>query len=318
MKKYFILLLFGSFVISSCKKEQIELLTQEVDSHTSLPLFDVFFVNDSIGYSCGGDKYSIGIFLKTLDGGKTWSLPDSIIPKAAYAQYFFNAGEGFVGGFDTWLAYTTDSGKTFSGQPSYELETQDIAFGDRLHGVRVNGSGYGNGKIISTNDGGASWKSADPLLNGLRCVTFSDMNTAFAGGYGVIYKSTDAGQTFFPLDIHGDFFVAVDFPSARVGYFAGFQGMILKTTDAGTSFTKVMKENIPFAKREHFEAIDFWDENNGFVAGYAGVMYQTTDGGEHWKKIKQFTDANLRDVHLFSPTSGVIVGDNGKIFLFKL
>ena len=317
MKKYFVLLLAVSLVISSCKKEQIELLTQEVDAHTSLPLFDVFFANDSIGYICGGDKYNKGIFLKTSDGGKMWNTPDSIIPKAAYAQYFFNANEGFVGGYDTWLAYTADSGKTFSAQPSYELETQDISFGDHLHGVRVNGSGYADGKILSTNNGGSSWTTTAILSNGFRCVTFSDATTVFAGGYGVIYKSTDAGQTFFPLDIRGDFFVATDFPSANVGYFAGFQGVILKTSDAGNSFSKVMKENTPFAKREHFEAIDFIDDDNGFVAGDNGLMYQTTDGGNNWKKVKQFTDTNLRDIHLFSATSGIAVGDNGKIFLFR-
>jgi photosystem II stability/assembly factor-like uncharacterized protein len=316
VKTLFPILLLASFCFSSCKKDQIELLTQEVDSHTSLPLFNLFFVNDSVGYACGGDKYSIGIFLKTLDGGRTWTSPDSIIPKVAFTQYFFSASEGYVAGYETWLAYTNDSGATFSANPEYKLETNGIAFGDRLHGVRANGSGFADGVIQSTNDGGQSWTS-NSLSNSLKCVVYADPNTAFLGGYGVIYKSTDAGQTFSPLDIHGDFFVAADFPSPSVGYFAGYQRMILKTTNGGNSFTKVMKENAPFASREHFEAIDFWDENNGFVAGDNGVMYQTNDGGEHWKKIKAFTDVTLRSIHLFSPTSGIVAGDNGKIFLFR-
>jgi photosystem II stability/assembly factor-like uncharacterized protein len=316
VKKYFFLLLFATCLVSSCKKEQIELLTQEVDSHTSLPLFNVFFPNDSVGYACGGDKYSTGILLKTLDGGQTWSLPDSIIPKAAYAQYFFSSSEGFVAGYDTWLAYTNDGGASFVANPDYKYETNGIAFGDRQHGVRVNGSGYADGTIESTANGGNSW-TAVSLHNSLKCVAYADPNTAFAAGYGVIYKSTDAGETFFPLDIHGEFFVATDFPSSNVGYFAGYQGMILKTTNAGNSFTKVMKENIPFSERRHFETIDFWDENNGFVAGDNGLMFQTTDGGENWKKVKPFTDVNLRSIHLFSPTAGIAVGDNGKIFLFR-
>ncbi|MES2619368.1 MAG: YCF48-related protein [Bacteroidota bacterium] len=317
MKQYFFFFLFFFFLISSCKKEQIEILTQEIHSHTSHSLTDIFFVNDSIGYACGGNKYTIGLLLKTFDGGQTWNQPDSIIPKVANAQYFFNATEGFVAGYDTWLAQTVDSAKTFSASPSYNWETQDIYFGDREHGVRVNGSGYNEGKIMSTADGGASWAIVATLPNSLHCVTYSDHNTAFVGGYGVIYKSTDAGQTFYPLDVQGDFFVATDFPSASVGYFAGYQGMILKTIDAGNSFSKVMRENIAFAKREHFEALDFWDESNGFVVGDAGVMYQTTDGGENWKKIKPFTELNLRDIHLFSATSGIVVGDEGKVFLFR-
>jgi photosystem II stability/assembly factor-like uncharacterized protein len=317
VKKRLIPIVFIALLITSCKKEQIDLLTQEADSHTSFPLHDVFFVNDSTGYACGGDTYNKGIFLKTSDGGKIWSEPDSIISKVAYTQYFFNAGEGFVGGLDTWCVYTSDSGTTFNGIPRYEFETRDICFGDRMHGVRVNGSGYGEGKIQSTNDGGNQWTTFS-LQNGMYCVTFADYNTVFAGGYGVIYKSIDAGQTFFPLNIKGDFFVATDFVSASIGFFAGYQGMILKTKDGGSSFSKVMKENIPFEKREHFEAIDFWDENNGFVAGDEGVMYQTNDAGENWKKINSFTDVNLRDIHLFSATSGIVVGENGKIFLFRI
>jgi photosystem II stability/assembly factor-like uncharacterized protein len=166
-----------------------------------------------------------------------------------------------------------------------------------------------------TSDGGVNW-TLDSIFNSLRCVKYADATTVFAGGYGVIYKSTDAGQTFIPLPIDGDFFVATDFPSVSVGYFAGFQRMILKTSDGGRSFRKVMKENGPFSAREHFEAIDFWDDNNGFVVGDEGVMYQTTDGGDNWKKVKPFSSANLRAVHLFSPTSGIVAGDGGKIFLF--
>ncbi len=317
MKKGLVIILCVAALLSSCKKEEINLLNQQVDSHTILTLNDVFFVNDSTGFICGGDKYNIGIFLKTSDGGNTWSIPDSIIPKEAYAQYFFNASEGFVGGYDTWLAHTTDSGKNFSSYSKYILPLLDISFSDRQHGVYVTGSGYLEGKICTTTNGGSIWNCTD-IQNNMRSVAYADAQTVFTGGYGVIYKSTNAGATFFPLDINGDFFTAIDFPTTNTGYFAGYQRMILKTTNKGNSFVKVMKENTPFGKREHFQAIDFWNESVGFVVGDEGLMYRTTNGGESWQKIKSFTRVNIHDIHLFSANSGIVVGDEGKIFLFSI
>jgi photosystem II stability/assembly factor-like uncharacterized protein len=316
IKRYFILLSFFGALFSSCIKEQIELLTQEISTGNSYQLHDVFFLNDSVGFVCGGSRYTIGIFLKTTDGGKTWTTDDSIMPKCAYTNFFFSEAEGIVGGYDSWFAYTNDSAKTFSANTGNYSPINDMTFLDRQHGLMVSGDGYASGHIAYTSNGGSSWSTTD-YLNNFRTVQYADSNTAYASGYGVIYKSTDAGQTFLPLDVRGDFFVAMDFPTPNTGYFAGYQGSILKTSNGGSSFKKVMNGNVVFEKREHFEAINFWNENIGYVAGDGGIMYKTTNGGESWQKVKSFTSENLRDIHLFSATEGIVVGDNGKIFLFK-
>src|SRR5436309_1560206 len=100
------------FFFSGCNKNQIELITQSADSHTAYELHNIFFVNDSLGYICGGDKWTIGIFERTTDGGKTWSHPDSIINACAYTIQFFSADEGIVAGNVSDWAYTADSGST--------------------------------------------------------------------------------------------------------------------------------------------------------------------------------------------------------------
>lgn len=294
----------------------MEILIQEVNSGNAYQLHDVFFLNDSVGYVCGGMRYDIGVLLTTKNGGQSWAAFDSIIPKCAYSSYFFSEAEGYVAGFDSWLAYTNDSCKSFGSGTGNYTPINEISFIDRNHGLMVDGAGYAVGHILYTADGGANWNSTD-YQNNLRAVQYVDGNTAYASGYGVIYKSTNGGQSFFPLDVRGDFFVAMDFPSSNTGYFAGYQGMILKTSDGGNSFSKIHYGNTFFEKREHFEGIDFWNNNIGYVVGDGGEMLHTTNGGESWLKVRSFTDVNLRDIHLFSATSGIVVGDNGKIFLFK-
>lgn len=305
-----------SALFFSCKKDEIEILTQEIATNSNYQIHDVFFLNDSVGYACGGDRYEIGVILKTKDGGKSWSPADSIMPKCAYSSYFFNAAEGYIGGYDSWLAFTNDSCKNFGAGTANYTPINEITFIDRNRGLIVDGAGYAVGHILYTSDGGSNWSSTD-YPNNFRAVQYADSNTAYASGYGVIYKSTNGGQNFYTLDVRGDFFVAMDFPSANTGYFAGYQGMIVKTSDGGNSFKKVHSGNTFFENREHFEGIDFWDDNTGYVVGDGGEMLHTTNGGESWKKVRSFTDVNLRDIHLFSATSGIIVGDNGKIFLFK-
>ena len=315
MHRFFFPVFFFGVFLSSCSKEKISLLTQEIDSHTDYGWRSIFFVNDSVGYLSGGSKYQIGVISKTNNGGKTWTTPDSVFPKVIYSSYFFNPAEGLIGGFDSYWGITNDSAKTFSVSTGDYDPVNGICFIDKMHGAKVGGEGYSPGFISYTSDGGNTW-SKTSLPNNFRCVKFSDSITAFASGYGAIYKSTDAGKTFSPTEAHGDFFVAIDFPSSSVGYFAGYEGEILKTTDAGNSFDVVRKGNMAFNKREHFEAIDMWDENTGWVAGHDGAMYKTSDGGGQWKKVKTFTSVTLRTIHLFSATTGIVAGDDGRIFFF--
>lgn len=316
MKRAAVLFTCLCLLLSACKKEEIELLTQEVSAGTSYNFYDVCFVNDQVGYACGGSKYAMGIFTRTTDGGKTWSKADSLVDKCLYTSYFFNAQEGLTMGYDSWSLYTNDSAKTFTGGTGNYSPVNEVAFTDRQYGVRVSGDGYASGYIQSTTDGGNTWTDTFYLHN-LTAVQYADANTAFVSGYGIILKSVDKGQHFFPLDVRGDFFIDMDFVNAQVGYFVGYEGMIIKTTNGGNSFTTVRKGNQPFGKRVHFEAVDFWDENTGYAVGDDGLMLKTDNGGDSWKTVKEFTGVALRDIHLFSATSGIVVGHEGKIFLFK-
>lgn len=313
----FCLLLCVLVLIGSCNKDEITLITQQINSNTNYELSSIFYATDSVVYAAGGSEYGIGVIIRSTDGGYTWSTPDSIMPKEIYALYFFNAADGVAGGFNSYWTSTTDSGKTYStANASNWVSINAIGFMNQNVGIKVGGDGIANGYIATTINGGNNWNYYSVPGN-LTALEYVDSNNVFTSGYGEVYKSEDGGLSFQATEARGDFFLGLDFPTPNTGYFAGFEGMILKTTDDGNSFSKVRKGNAPFAKRVHFETIKFWDEDNGFVAGAAGVMYKTSDGGKTWEEVKPFTSETLRAIHLFSATSGIVVGDNGGIFMFQ-
>jgi photosystem II stability/assembly factor-like uncharacterized protein len=195
--------------VSSCNKEKITLITSAVNSNTNYSLNNIFFVNDSIAYAVGGDRYSIGIIIRSRDGGYTWSQPDSIDPKALYTAYFFNEGQGYCAGYDSWFLYSSDSGQVFTGGPGDYQPINAMAFINRNQGVRVAGQGYATGETAYTIDGGATWTTTS-YGNTLNTVQYVDSNTVIASGYGVVYKSLDGGQTFQPTTAYGDNFLAME------------------------------------------------------------------------------------------------------------
>lgn len=316
IKKLFVILLFISS-LSACKKDEVDLLTQEINAASGYDLWDVQFVNDSIGYACGGSYWTKGICIKSTDGGKTWSDTIDVLNAGALSMHFFNEAEGIINCLSTQLAVTNDSAKTFTNSvlgPEFATSYQ-MAFKDRLHGIIASGTSFGNGILSYTADGGVTWDSTQQSHN-FASVCYADNNTAYAGGYGTVYKSIDGGVTFNPTYAAGDFFRGIHFFDAQTGVAIGYQGLIIKTRDGGNTWEKVKKGNGPFMKREFLLGTSFFG-NTGYAIGEYGNMYQTIDAGDNWKKVKPFTDEHIQGIHLFNETSGIVVCTGGKIFLFK-
>lgn len=313
------ILLLLTLLLQSCIKEQIDIPVTEIQTSTSQELRNVFFLNDSVGYACGGARYEIGVLLKTTNGGRSWSTADSIMPKRAYAIHFFNEKRGYVTGYDSWLSFTDDSAKTFFTytMPAY-LPTIDMKFFDEQHGVMVGGNGYTTGTIYTTQNGGGSWKEQLVSQN-LQATEWLSQNKVLAVGYGILYISNDAGETWQAHnDVEGDFFKDISFPNSQTGYIVGWQGSILKTTDGGHSWQKQQAANQGFQPQVKLEAVDFIDENTGAIVGSNGTVYITNNGGRQWKKVKAFTNLNLFDVHIFSDKSAIVCGEGGQVFLLQL
>ena len=305
--------------IASCSKNEVTLHIQQVDSHTGYDLNRVFFVNDSVGYYCGGSRYTIGIVAHSTNGGASWSAVDSAFPNACYSSWFFNPADGFLGSYEGYIAQTTDTANTFTrSQVTFNIPIVSLAFRTRQLGVAVAGLGYTLSKIYTTQDGGATWAQAySDSMHSLTSATFIDDTTVIAVGYGIILRSGNSGRSFTVVKENGDFYQSIDFATTQLGYTVGYQGEVSKTTDRGSSWVPVRSSNGLWSSADHLLSVDFVNEYVGYAVGETGFMIRTNNGGADWQTIKPFTDKRLKSIHLFSATAGIIVGEGGSVYLFK-
>lgn len=118
----------------------------------------VGFPSSNIGYIVGDDS----TFIKTADGGNTWTLYDaspSFLPTDIYALSFPTTDTGFVAGLNGGFSKTTDGGKSFTktilsnGTPPANNTTFAMYFNNTKLGYLV-GTNY---TILKTTDGGKTW-----------------------------------------------------------------------------------------------------------------------------------------------------------------
>jgi photosystem II stability/assembly factor-like uncharacterized protein len=141
-------------------------------------LNSICFPDVNIGYIAGpvytgGGMYN-GIFLKTVDGGATWSNKSTTVRCAFKSIYFtdkntgFGVGETIVGTGESTLIKTTDGGNTWNTvtlPTDTPIALNSICFADENTGYAVGSQGYNTlhsyksgAAILKTTDGGLTWK----------------------------------------------------------------------------------------------------------------------------------------------------------------
>lgn len=263
---------------------------QKQNSETTLHLFSVYFLNEEVGFVSGqamsgcidNDCDKGSVFLKTTNGGETWTKKFFENYVNIKSLHFFTESKGLA------LIYTPD---VPNSKDCY---------------------------IAKTEDGGDNWRfinlAINPAYDKFLCVN----NVVFiAGENQKIYKSTDRGfnwetiNTPIPAwnDVRNIFFLDENF-----GLIDGVT-KIYKTTDGGLNWNIV---DFPFSS---FDVFHFYTESEGFnivtVSAYEGgdfptfkgsQSYQTSDGGRTWDKSELIDSLYLRLVHF--PESDLGYGIN--------
>ncbi len=80
-----------------------------IQTPTTQPLYDLEFVNDTVGYVCGG----VGFFKSTTDGGFTWT--GGVNTPTSYTNYKIKAvnNEIYVAGDYTKMFKSTNGGASW-------------------------------------------------------------------------------------------------------------------------------------------------------------------------------------------------------------
>ncbi|NUN07776.1 MAG: T9SS type A sorting domain-containing protein [Ignavibacteriaceae bacterium] len=145
---------------------------------------------------------------------------------------------------------------------------------------------FGEGAtMITTTNSGLNWEttSIDSLGRTVNAVEkVSPLIWYAVGSGGLLVKTTDGGQSGFPLSTgFTDNFYDVDFIDADTGYITGAGGRVLKTTDGGLTW---VAKNAGYTNNVY--ALQVRAANDVWVANSStSAVKRSTDYGETWTTV---------------------------------
>lgn len=158
----------------------------------------IWFINENVGFAAGWNNY----FIKTVDGGQTWT-------------------EVSIGGDYVWY-------------------WQDVVFWDDNNGVATAMVIDEGEAIFITSDGGNSWvRATSGALENIVRASYATESILFAVSlYGNVYKSTDKGHNWTTTHtLSGGFVMSIEFADESFGII-GAEERMYYTTDGGETWTE--------------------------------------------------------------------------------
>jgi photosystem II stability/assembly factor-like uncharacterized protein len=219
-----------------------------------------FYSVDFFTYKTGGTDHSVGMAVgytgmakRSTDFGTSWTtiMSDWVEYKTLYDIQMIDSTYGYAVGAKGKMMKTTDGGLTWVHQNSgMRGELWSVSFGDSLHGAAVgdsaiNSSGYADGKIYSTSDGGNSWRETSFPYSTIKGVHFVNANFGCAVGYNGINaisaRTTDGGNSWALNSINGfrGKLWSVDFQNTLNGVAVGDSGVVMRTGDGGVTWSRI-------------------------------------------------------------------------------
>ncbi|MEI8279671.1 MAG: hypothetical protein WCG87_07885 [Bacteroidota bacterium] len=300
----------------SCKKDLLHWQkAQKIETNTTDRLNKILFINDTIGFIVGGQRFATTTILSTTNGGSSWQT--NSFPQAGKALYGITqsaSGIIYAIGFEGKMMTSNDTGKSWNDhQIGYEVPYTGVAFADAHRGILIGGINFESGFLVHINDNGVISRQ-DSLAYQLNDIEMPSASTGYIAGYGVIMKTTDSSSTWNLLNINNDNFEAVFCRSENDVWTCGYGGSIYHTTNGGDSWEQMRNGNDINIPRYHLFDIIFKDALNGWAVGENGLVIHTDDGGHHWMEYDKFTDHIIRSV-AFSPNGDLLMaGDMGTVY----
>ena len=184
-----------------------------------------------------------------------------------------------------------------------------------------------NGTLLTTTDGGATWKKLSPLTkDSLQDVYFADrqvgwlvatrdilkLKTNEAPSY--LLKTEDGGATWRAIFLNSSDvnarLVRLVFADVQHGWVFGETGVVFGTSDGGAHW---MRQTA--ATKHLLLGGAFSDEAHGCLVGAGGTIIHTSDGGMNWQTSFVRDGAHVRfNAASFAGKRGWAVGAAGQIF----
>jgi photosystem II stability/assembly factor-like uncharacterized protein len=246
-------------------------------------LYDIHFSDVKNGIAVGDLPFSKG-YLKTQDGGETWSYAVNN-RNDLYHLSFSDPDTGIVIVTNNYAQFTNNGGQTF-----FEREWTPPIIGHRssadyfLFNAKKMITVGRQGAIAKTIDGGRTWTAYQGFTfkNNLSDITCTDNEICYAcGSIGKIIKTLNSGETWEEQEIllNNDF-KRIYFLDNNNGFAAGQLGAFVRTTNGGADW-EIISTGLKFTIIE----IHFYNRDSGYIISNAGEIGLTRDGGVTWELL---------------------------------
>ncbi len=224
---------------------------------------DVWMFNENSGILAG-----YGEIYVTNDGWQSGTKTTNI--DNARSIFMNDNQTGFTAGWFGYIYKTTDGGQTWTENrqdPSqYWNDFTSIFFNTPLNGHAV-----GKYYYKSSTDGGETWNlnTGVPIMGEFNKVCFVDQNTGFiVGDYGIIYKSTNGGISWFSQTSNTDNNLkSISFQDLSNGIAVGDNGTILSTSNSGDTWTPLTSNTT-----EHLNDVLVKSDGEAWIAGTGNLL----------------------------------------------
>jgi photosystem II stability/assembly factor-like uncharacterized protein len=285
-------------------------------SGTGKDLNSVRFISATTGFAVGDS----GAFLKTSNGGLNWNViayndstdltaispmnKDTILATGR-GNYWMNSPVVFIrtlNGGASWIPVPV-SNDYFYPQNIFSLSSGNCYM-----------VGW-YGMIMRSADFGATWENLSSCITGgyLESVHFPSPEVGYATGIyfespnATLIKTTDGGDTWFPLDSIPDFILphSIWFPTDDYGFVAG--SGIYSTYDGGHTWNE--RYPPPASWEDDFHSICITANAKGIAVGDNGMIIRSADYGQSWAPVTTGNYNTLTSVCFPDPDTGYAVGD---------
>ncbi len=209
---------------------------------------------------------------------------------------FFDSGGGAVCEEGSGVsALTLNGGMSWDtvDDPNLTINFPKSNYGSNSSFLNVNHIWFCNEALVHhTGDGGKNWelntnKDTDAFL--VQCICFVDTLVGFEGSYGQIYRTSDGGKDWQPVNVPGgdssNFDVyQIQFCNPKIGLAIcnDYAALVLRTTDSGMTWVFTTPQD--WAQFGSAVSLSFPDLRDAWFAdGFE--IFHSTDTGSTWIQV---------------------------------
>jgi photosystem II stability/assembly factor-like uncharacterized protein len=280
----------------------------------------VYFLNLTTGYVVSSGKN----ILKTTNGGLNWfTLYNFSINGTLISPYFISESTGWIiesgmnGVYSYGNLYKTTNGGTNWTQQYNAVMLSKVKFFNENTGYVAGGNGspaYRRGFFLKTTNGGTNWnKQYIDSVSGFFDIDFINQNTGWVSGNNIIYKTTNAGNSWSGSNFSPMYFKAAD----NNNLWGIKQYEIFKSSGSGSVWDTVSYNLIPLS--ESISNIFFLNENIGWGTLFFDVI-KSTDGGYNWKTYNVPNAREISSIIFANDNTGWVTSYEGvtdSVYLYK-